>query len=120
MLASSIVVINELCIVSGYIRKKITNHALISISSYTNFCYLKTPECQQRIRELRNEIVNRRKELERLKCCVNVATEQHGIYIEDALETDIKQIMEEKSNEIRKNIQSRFVSVHILESTNSH
>ena len=56
----------------------------------------------QRIRGLRNEIVNRRKELERLKCCVKVATEQHGIYIEDALETDIKKIMEEKSNEIRK------------------
>ena len=64
-------------------EKKITNHALIS--SHTNFRYLKTPERQQRIRGLRNEIVNRRKELERLKCCVNVATEQHGIYIEDAL-----------------------------------
>ena len=81
-------------------KKKITNHALIS--SHTNFRYLKTPERQQRIRGLRNEIVNRRKELERLKCCVNVATEQHGICIEDALETDIKQIMQEKSNEIRK------------------
>ena len=80
--------------------KTITNRALIS--SHTNFRYVKTPERQQRIRGLRNEIVNRRKELERSKCCVNVATEQHGIYIEDALETDIKQIMEEKSNEIRK------------------
>ena len=81
-------------------KQKITNHALIS--SHTNFLYLKTPERQQRIRGLRNETVNRRKVLERLKCCVNVATEQHGIYIEDALETDIKQTMEEKSNEIRK------------------
>lgn len=81
-------------------QKKIASHA--SISSHTNFRYLKTPERQQRIRRLRNEIVNRRKEVERLKSCVNVATEQHGIYIEDALETDIKLIMEEKGNEIRK------------------
>eukprot|EP00731_Ephydatia_muelleri_P010173 Em0005g759a len=85
-------------------QKKTANHA--SISSHTNFRYLKTPERQQRIRRLRNEIVNKRKEVERLKSYVNVATEQHGIYIEEALEKDIKQIMEEKSNEIRKTYQA--------------
>ena len=46
--------------------------------------------------------MNRRNELKKLKCCVNAATEQHGIYIEGALGNDIKKIMEEKSNEIRK------------------
>ncbi|KAL5457434.1 hypothetical protein EMCRGX_G034693 [Ephydatia muelleri] len=85
-------------------QKKTANHA--SISSHTNFRYLKTPERQQRIRRLRNEIVNKRKEVERLKSYVNVATEQHEIYIEEALEKDIKQIMEEKSNEIRKTYQA--------------
>ena len=105
MLSSSIVELYVLCIVSGYVNKnKIANHALISI--HTHFRYLKTPERQQRIRRLRNEIVNKRKEVERLKSYVNVATEQHGIYIEEALETDIKQIMEEKSNEIRKTYQA--------------
>ena len=70
------------------------------VSSHTNYRYLKTPERQRRMHQLKSDLDQSKREIETLKSKVQRLQEEHGIDIDKPLETDLEKIMEESTSKV--------------------
>ncbi len=73
-----------------------------SVSSHTNYRYLRTPQRTKRMSNLRTEVKTKRNEIERLKSKLKESTEKRGICVEKQLDNDLETIMHEQTNEINQ------------------
>lgn len=71
-----------------------------SVSSHTNYRYLNTPERKKRMLNLKNELDDKRKEVESLKRKLKSLTEENGVTIDTELQEDLASIIEENVEEI--------------------
>lgn len=70
------------------------------ISSHTNYRYLKTPERQRRMIQLKSHLDQSRREVETLKSKIQQLQEKQGVNVDEPLDGDLKQIMEESSSKV--------------------
>ena len=81
-------------------QRRLDTEKHTSVSSHTNYRYLRTPQRKQRMSNLRAEVKTKRNEVERLKLKLKEATEKRGICVEKQLEDDLQTVMLEKTKEI--------------------
>ena len=81
-------------------QRRLDTEKHTSVSSHTNYCYLRIPQRKERMSNLRAEVKTKRNEVERLKLKLKEATEKRGICVEKQLEDDLQTIMLEKTKEI--------------------
>ena len=72
------------------------------VSSHTNYRYLKTPERRSRMRQLKADLDQSKREIEILKSKIQRLQEEHGVNIDKPLETDLEKIMEESTSKVHE------------------
>jgi hypothetical protein len=72
------------------------------ISSHTNYRYLNTEEKDERMRNLKAEVIRSRKEIQQLKEKISAMHQQKGVEIDDLLQEDMESIMAEMNDEVQK------------------
>ena len=72
------------------------------IGSKTNFRYLNTPEKRQRYSNVRAEMEANKRKVEQLKIKVTNLTERDGIVVDEDLDKDLREIMMDNTDEIKK------------------
>ena len=72
------------------------------VSSHTNYRYLKTPERRSRMRQLKADLDQSKREIEILKSKIQQLQEEHGVNIDKPLEADLEKIMEESTSKVHE------------------
>ena len=72
------------------------------ISSHANYRYLSTPEKNERMANLRAEVTQQKREIDRLREKVNKLTETSGVEVDKQMHGDLSSIMEEMTEDVRK------------------
>ena len=70
------------------------------VSSHTNYRYLKTPERQRRMHQLKANLDQSRREMKTFKSKIQRLQVEHGINTDEQLETDLEKIMNESTNTV--------------------
>ena len=73
---------------------------MTSADSHVNYRYMRTPEKEQRLRELHSQHRNTSKQMQRLQHRLAVVIEEEGISIDENMHSDLRQIMEECANKV--------------------
>ena len=79
-----------------------SSHDRCHPQSHTNYRFLSTPEKNKRLQQLHQQSRINQQRAQRLKVCLERATELRGTVVDEDLHSDLKQIMEESSPFIAK------------------
>lgn len=72
------------------------------VTSHTNYRYLNTPERRSRMRQLKSDLDQSKRQIETLKSKIQRLQKEHGIDIDKPLENDLERIMEESTSKVYK------------------
>ena len=73
---------------------------MTSADSHVNYRYLRTPEKEQRLRELHSQHRNTSKQMQRVQHRLAVAIKEEGISVDESMHGDLRQIMEKCANKV--------------------
>ena len=73
------------------------------VSSHTNYRYLNAEEKNERISNLRAEVIQNRREIKKVKEKIDAMHEKNSIVVNDMLHEDLESIMKEMTEDVQKN-----------------
>ena len=81
-------------------KSKLDLSRMTSVNSHVNYRYMRTPEKEQRLRELHGQHRNTAKQLQRVQHRLSVAIQEEGISVDEHMHGDLRQIMEECADKV--------------------